>query len=134
MLTAFPASGVAILTRGSGQATPDSKSPCAAVTFSRDFCPRGWQWAIFAEGAQFDLLSGGSNVLACVVFDGIEWVIRHPRAYPHPLAFTSRDDALREAVSLAAAALPPGAAVIKRERIHGEQVERHLTNPAALQF
>jgi hypothetical protein len=131
---AFPASGVAILTRGSGQATPDSKSPCAAATFSRDFCPRGWGWAIFAEGAQFDLLSGGANVLACVVFDGAEWVIRHPRAYPRPLAFTNRDDALREAVSLAAAALPLDAALIRRDRAYREQVERHLNNPTPLQL
>jgi hypothetical protein len=54
------------------------------------------------------------NCVAFVLFDGTEWVIRHPRTYPRPQAFASRDDALREAVSLAAASLPLDAALSRK--------------------
>jgi hypothetical protein len=94
-----------VLTRGSGQAAPDSKSARAAVTFFRDFCPRGWQWAVCSDGLEFELsdIEGNVDVRDFVLFDGAEWVIKYPRTYPRPLAFTNRDNALREAVSLAAA-------------------------------
>jgi hypothetical protein len=133
----FQALVSAILTRGSGRATPDSKSLCAAVTFLRDFCPRGWQWAVYSDGLEFELsggIEGNANVRAFVLFDGTEWVIKHPRTYPRPLAFTNRDDALREAVSLAAAALPLDAAQSRKERLQREQVDRHLNDPTPLQF
>jgi hypothetical protein len=70
----------------------------------RDFCPRGWQWAVFSDGLEFELsggIEGNADLRAFVLFDGAECVIKHPRTYPHSLTFTNRDDALREAVSLA---------------------------------
>jgi hypothetical protein len=104
----------------------------------RDFYPRGWQWAVYSDGLEFELSVGGvegnADLRAFVLFDGTEWVIKHPQTYPHPLAFTNRDDALREAVSLAAAALPPEATPAKRERQYREQVERHLNDPTPLEF
>jgi hypothetical protein len=98
-------------------------------------CPRGWVWVGFCEDLEFELRREATkNCVALVLFDGTEWVIKHPRTYPHSLAFKNRDDALREAVSLAAAAFPLDAALAKRERQYGEHVERHLKDPAPLQL
>jgi hypothetical protein len=114
---------------------PPFESDCGTGTFLRDLCPRGWVWVGFCENLEFELhRETTKNCVAFVLFDGTEWIVKHPRTYPRPLSFTNRDDALREAVSLAAAALPLDSGLARRERQHREQVERHLTNPTPLQF
>jgi hypothetical protein len=66
--------------------------------------PKGGSGSGYCEDLEFELhRETTKNCVAFVLFDGAEWVIKHPRTYPRPLAFANRDDALREAVSLAAA-------------------------------
>jgi hypothetical protein len=116
--------------RGDGSAAVDLASGSAweTATFVADNCPRGWQWAVFCDGLECELRIGHQRERAFVVFDGTAWVIKHPRTWPHPLAFKDRDQALKEAVSLAAATLPLDPELIKRERMYRKQVETHLGN------
>jgi hypothetical protein len=115
--------------------TNPPESDCGTGTFLRDLCPRGWVWVGHCENLEFALRREATkNCVAFVLFDGAEWVIKHPQTYPSSPIFTSRDDALRAAASLAAAALPRESALAKRERQYRQQVDQHLSRPTPLQF
>jgi hypothetical protein len=80
----------------------DENNDDGSGAYSTCFCPRGWQWHVGCDGLEWELTNG----LASVVFygDRAQWVIKHPRAC-HLLTFRNRDQALKAAVSLAAATL-----------------------------